>query len=128
MPFAESSPVRQMRSVFGWSQRELAEKTGLSASTISTIERLRNPNWVEALAKMDLEPTLTTLEVAVRICAAFGLLKYGRQYTIREVARKVQLFNEQGLTDRTARCARPYPGRRQQRHSHLHLVTAAVAA
>ena len=111
MPFADSSPVRRARMHRGLTQRELAEMTGLSPSTIGVIERLRNPDWVRALEKAELHVSLTTVEVAVRICAAFGLLQYGRSYTIDEVARAGRLFAKSGLTDRGRRCKLPYPDR-----------------
>ncbi|MBP9667847.1 helix-turn-helix transcriptional regulator [Candidatus Saccharibacteria bacterium] len=115
MPFAESSPVRRARQNLGWTQRYLAKVTGLSPSTIGVIERLRNPNWVLELERQNLKSSLTTLEVAVRICAALGALEYGRSYTVKEVARKSKmLFTEQGLTDRTRRLKQSYPD--QERH------------
>jgi len=118
VPFSESSPLRRARRALGLTQKQLAVLTGLSPSTISAIERLRNPDWRAALAKCKIDPSLTTLEVAMRILSVLGYVEYGRSYTFKDIERiSRKIFEEDGLTHRPARCRRPYPwAASKQRH------------
>lgn len=111
MPYAETSPLREERHEQGLTQRRLAELAGLSAGTISNIERLRNPTYIAELLDQGLTPSKTTVEVVMRLAAALGLMKYNQRYTLEQVARMQTLIARDYMSDRPARCKRPYPGK-----------------
>lgn len=109
MPHAESSSVRKERKKQSLTQKALAERSGLSASTIGKIERERNRLFLAELRRQGIKPSQTTIEVVVRIAAALGLMEYGQNYTIEEVAKLQKLIHKRDITERPPRCKRPYP-------------------
>src|SRR5690348_3358633 len=56
VPLSESSPVRRQRKSRGLTQVKLAERAGISPSTISDIECWRNPEIIKILMSQGVTP------------------------------------------------------------------------
>lgn len=96
--------LREPRLALGYTQKELGRLAGVSASTISTIERKRDFN---AYLRGALNGTLsrTHFETAIRLAVVLGYLEPG-VYSFEEVKSAQKLFRPQQLTDRGRRPVR----------------------
>ncbi|HCR56024.1 TPA: hypothetical protein DIV49_03550 [Candidatus Saccharibacteria bacterium] len=115
VPHAETSPVRRQRKSQQLTQKALADRSGLSTSTVGKVERERNPGQLADLRRWGITTPKTTIEVTVRLAAALGLMQYGQNYTLEQVARMQKLIHRRDLSERPARCKRPFPGQRHLR-------------